>query len=71
VCVSACPFGAVRLGPDRKAIVEAVHCHGCGTCAAGCPTGAASARHFTRAQLEAEISALLRGDDELAAVGES
>jgi heterodisulfide reductase subunit A len=59
VCVAACPFGAVALGPDGKAHVEALHCRGCGTCAAGCPTGAASARHFTRAQLRAEISALL------------
>jgi heterodisulfide reductase subunit A len=71
VCVSACPFGAVRLGPDRKAVVEAVHCHGCGTCAAGCPTGAASARHFTRAQIEAEIRALLEDDAEGAAAEES
>jgi heterodisulfide reductase subunit A len=60
ICVSACPFHAVRL-VDGKARVEAVHCHGCGTCAAGCPTGAASARHFTREQLAAEITALLAG----------
>ena len=33
------------------------------TCAAACPTGAASAPHFTRAQLAAEISALLRPRD--------
>ncbi|HEY6099405.1 MAG TPA: 4Fe-4S dicluster domain-containing protein, partial [Anaeromyxobacter sp.] len=49
-----------RLPRPRKARVEAVHCRGCGICAAGCPTGAASARHFTRAQISAEISALLR-----------
>jgi len=60
VCVSACPFGAVTVAPEtRKARVEAVLCRGCGTCAAACPTGAASARHFTRAQIAAEISALL------------
>ena len=58
ICVSACPFHAVRL-VEGKARVEAVHCRGCGTCAAACPTGAANAPHFTRAQLEAEISALL------------
>ena len=42
-----------------QAGIEPVLCRGCGTCAAACPTGAASARHFTRAQLSAEISALL------------
>ncbi|MBK9518668.1 MAG: CoB--CoM heterodisulfide reductase iron-sulfur subunit A family protein [Anaeromyxobacter sp.] len=61
-CVSACPYGAVVRSPEGgKAEVEPLHCHGCGTCAAACPTGAASAAHFTRAQLGAEISALLRG----------
>ena len=60
--MSACPYGAVVRSPEGgKAEVEPLHCHGCGTCAAACPTGAASAAHFTRAQLGAEISALLRG----------
>jgi heterodisulfide reductase subunit A len=58
VCVGSCPFGALRLA-SLKAVVEAVHCRGCGTCAAACPTGAIAARHFTRAQIEAEITALL------------
>jgi heterodisulfide reductase subunit A len=61
ICVSACPFGGIELGPSGKARVEAVHCRGCGVCAAACPTGAASASHFTRAQLSAELSALLDG----------
>jgi heterodisulfide reductase subunit A len=50
---------ALATRPLRKARVEPVLCRGCGTCAAACPTGAASARHFTRAQIAAEISALL------------
>lgn len=50
---------APPLARSRKARVEAVHCRGCGTCAAACPTGAASARHFTGSQIAAEISALL------------
>jgi heterodisulfide reductase subunit A len=62
VCVAACPYGAVARDPATgKARVEPVHCHGCGTCAAACPTGAAAARHFTREQIAAEISALLAG----------
>jgi heterodisulfide reductase subunit A len=51
--------GQHRTSRVRKMHVEAVHCRGCGTCAAACPTGAASARHFTHAQIAAEISALL------------
>ncbi len=62
-CVAVCPFGAVaRDGASGKALVDPVHCRGCGTCAAACPTGAAGARHFTSAQISAEISGLLAGD---------
>jgi heterodisulfide reductase subunit A len=62
ICAAACPFGAVVIErATGKASVEAVHCRGCGTCAAACPTGATGARHFTRAQIAAEISALLAG----------
>jgi heterodisulfide reductase subunit A len=61
-CAAACPYGAVlRDAATGKARVEAVHCHGCGTCVAACPTGAAGARHHTREQIAAEISALLAG----------
>lgn len=59
-CVTVCPFGAVARDPaSGRALVDPVHCRGCGTCAAACPTGAARARHFTGAQISAEISALL------------
>jgi heterodisulfide reductase subunit A len=59
-CASACPYHAVVRDPvTHKASVEPAHCHACGSCAAACPTGAATAPHFTRAQLAAEISALL------------
>jgi heterodisulfide reductase subunit A2 len=58
------PRPAAALAGSRKASVEAIHCRGCGICAAACPTGAASARHFTRAQISAEISGLLAGGHE-------
>jgi len=61
-CVATCPYHAVVRDPvTRELQVEASHCHACGSCAAACPTGAASAPHATRAQLTAEISALLAG----------
>jgi heterodisulfide reductase subunit A2 len=63
VCAAVCPFGAANLvAGSRKAQVEAIHCRGCGTCAASCPAGAAAAPHFTRAQIGAELSALLAED---------
>ena len=61
-CVAVCAFGAVaRDAASGRVLVDPVHCRGCGTCAAACPTGAARARHFTGAQISAEISALLAG----------
>ncbi len=61
-CTAACPYHAVVRDPaTHKATVEAAYCHACGGCAAACPTGAAAAPHSTRAQLTAEISALLAG----------
>jgi heterodisulfide reductase subunit A len=61
ICVAACAFGAVTLAPESGlAVVEKLHCRGCGVCAAACPTGAARAPHFERAEIEAEIAALLR-----------
>jgi heterodisulfide reductase subunit A len=34
-------------------------CAGCGTCAAECPTGAILMNHFTDAQIEAQVDAIL------------
>jgi heterodisulfide reductase subunit A len=61
LCLGRCPYQAISF--DEQARVCAVNdalCKGCGTCDAGCPTGAAQSRHFTRAQLFAEIEGLLR-----------
>jgi heterodisulfide reductase subunit A len=62
-CATACAFGAVTRDPATgKARVEPLHCRACGSCAAACPTGAMQAPHYTRAQLAAEVAALLAKD---------
>lgn len=62
-CVMACPYRAVTLDEeDGTARVDEQGCRGCGTCAAGCPFAAVEARHYTDAQLAAEVEALLGVD---------
>jgi heterodisulfide reductase subunit A len=40
--------------------VEEVLCRGCGICAAACPGGAISIRHYSRDAVNAEIAGLLK-----------
>ncbi|MHC4473913.1 MAG: 4Fe-4S dicluster domain-containing protein, partial [Planctomycetota bacterium] len=62
LCLPACPYRAVSY--DEEAAVcqinEAI-CRGCGTCSAGCASGASKARHFTDEQIFAEIEGLVDG----------
>ena len=39
-CVSSCPVGAIKFGPDGKAEIDKSLCIGCGTCQAICPVEA-------------------------------
>jgi MinD superfamily P-loop ATPase len=43
-CASACPTGAISLGPDGKAVVDESLCRGCGICVKLCPVGAVQAK---------------------------
>ena len=62
VCNDLCAYSAISFDTLRKisAVNEAL-CKGCGTCVAACPSGAAQARHFSDAQIFAEIEGLLAG----------
>jgi len=46
-CVSACPFGAIRLRADRLPEVSPLKCRGCGRCVEACPKGVISLRGKT------------------------
>ena len=65
VCASVCPYHAIEEGdPKTKkypVFVEAA-CAGCGTCSAECPRDAIAMRHFSDAQILAQIDGIL-GDD--------
>jgi heterodisulfide reductase subunit A2 len=59
-CLGQCPYQAISFDAARGVcVVNDVLCKGCGTCDASCPAGAASARHFTTAQLVAELQGVL------------
>ena len=67
VCIDLCPYTAISFisqdGTGTARINEAL-CKGCGTCVAACPAAAIKARHFTDAQIYAEITGLLRGSQQ-------
>jgi len=62
ICISECPFQAIRLegeGTAARARVVAAACKGCGVCAGACPTGAVQSLGFTDEMLLAQIDAAL------------
>ncbi len=60
-CISLCPYTAIGfVEADNVARVNEALCKGCGTCVATCPAGAITARHFTDAQILAQIEGLFR-----------
>ncbi len=59
ICVTKCPYSAIKAEPGKPAQVLAAMCHGCGTCVAECPSDAITQMHFTDAQIIAQIAAAL------------
>ena len=64
ICAKACPYGAVKAPEGQVAEVARAMCHGCGTCVAECPADAITQRHFTDAQIFAQIRSALEGNAE-------
>jgi heterodisulfide reductase subunit A len=61
ICAKVCPYSAITVDVRAKkpAFVTTAACAGCGTCAAECPANAIEMHHFTDAQIEAQIDAIL------------
>ena len=64
VCARVCPYHAIGVDTRAKtpAKVTEAACAGCGTCAAECPELAITMHHFTDAQIDAQIDAILEVD---------
>jgi len=64
ICAKVCPYNAISVNTHAKtpAVVTTVACAGCGTCSAECPADAIEMHHFTDAQIEAQIDAILEED---------
>jgi len=59
LCARVCPYNAILVDKERERVevIEAA-CTGCGTCGAECSFDALHMRHFTNAQILAQIDAL-------------
>ena len=60
MCNELCPYAAIEYDEEaRRSHVISALCKACGTCVAACPSGAIKGRHFTDAQIGAQIEGLL------------
>ncbi len=60
ICNELCPYSAIEYDDEKKRshVISAL-CKACGACVAACPSSAIKARHFTDAQINAEIEGVL------------
>jgi len=60
ICNTLCAFDAISYNIEKKiSEVNETLCKGCGTCVAACPASAITGRHFSDAQILAELEGLL------------
>ncbi|MFX1489373.1 MAG: CoB--CoM heterodisulfide reductase iron-sulfur subunit A family protein [Promethearchaeota archaeon] len=57
VCVTVCPYKAIRKNDEDEIEITQVLCKGCGVCGATCTNHAIIIRHFTDEQILSEIYA--------------
>jgi heterodisulfide reductase subunit A len=59
-CLTLCSYNAITFDEEHKhSVINVALCKGCGTCVASCPSSAIQARHFTDAQIFAEIEGVM------------
>lgn len=58
-CTEICPFGAIRVDGDGKAVVDADTCMGCALCVSHCPEGALSLEHAPDKGIPLAVDALI------------
>jgi len=62
ICWKRCPYGAIKVGGDKKPEVIKALCKGCGLCAADCPKECITIVHYSDEQLLAQVEAALAED---------
>jgi heterodisulfide reductase subunit A len=65
-CVNVCTYGALELRDTKqgkKVVINPVLCKGDGLCNSKCPTGAIVLKHYTDAEVVAEIDAVVPEDE--------
>jgi heterodisulfide reductase subunit A len=61
-CLNTCPYEAIDYLGDRHICqVNIAVCKGCGSCAAVCPSGSARLSGFQSQQINAQITAAMKG----------
>lgn len=57
LCISACPYGAIRM-VEGRAEVNKIVCEGCGACVSACPSNAITLHNYTDRQIDSMIRVL-------------